>query len=171
RCRAGTYGSRSSRPARPSPPVPWLPSSRSQRTSPRFSQPADRLAAFDHLLHVATLFSQRAGGADLDAFAATGARAGLAPRFVQFTNQARGHAARHHVPDVGALDFGADADTARAQDAAVVVEHEARVRGVHGERPVAVGVADVGDAQLLGQRLQLAVVVGDAHGADVVARG
>ena len=63
------------------------------------------------------------------------------------------------------------AHAARAQDAAVVVEHVARVRGVDGEPRVAVRVADVRDAVLLRQRLQLAVPGRDAHRADVVALG
>ncbi len=45
----------------------------------------------------------------------------------------------------------------------------ARMRNVHRQRRVAVGIADVRDAELLRQRLQLAVAVGDADRAVVVA--
>ena len=80
-------------------------------------------------------------------------------------------AAAGDVPHVRALDLGARAHAARAQHAAVVVEHVARVRGVDREPRVVVRVADVRDAVVLGQGLQLAVARGDAHGADVVALG
>ena len=80
-------------------------------------------------------------------------------------------AAARDVPDVRALDLGADANAPRAQHAAVVVEHEARVRGVDREPREVVRVADVGDAVVLCERLQLAVAARDAHGADVVPLG
>jgi hypothetical protein len=48
-------------------------------------------------------------------------------------------AAAHHVPGVRAFDLVADPDAARAEDAAVVIDHEALVRGVKGELRIAVG--------------------------------
>ena len=56
-----------------------------------------------------------------------------------------------------------------AQDAAVVVEHEARMRHVDRQARRIVGIADVGDAEALRQSLQLAMAVGDADRAEVVA--
>ena len=41
-------------------------------------------------------------------------------------------AAPHHIPHMRAFNLGADPHAARAQDAAVVVDGEALVRGVHG---------------------------------------
>src|ERR1019366_143280 len=81
------------------------------------------------------------------------------------------HAARHNVPGVCAFDFVAHADAARTQDAAVVIHHEALVRGIHREARVSIGEVHVGHAQ--GQRhgLQVAVAVGDADAAHVVAFG
>ena len=52
-----------------------------------------------------------------------------------------------------------------------MVEDVARVRGVDGKSRVVVRVANVRDAVLLGQSLQLAMARGNAHGADVVALG
>ena len=80
-------------------------------------------------------------------------------------------AAAHHIPDVRAFNLRADAHAARAQNAAVVVDGEALVRGIHGQRGIAIGQADVGQALLLRQRLQFAVAVGDADRADVIALG
>ena len=111
------------------------------------------------------------GRAGLHALAAAGAGGGLTPGPLQLRDEMRADAAAGDVPHVRALDLGAGAHAARAQDAAVVVEHVARVRGVDGEAREAVGVADVRDAVLLRQRLQLAVAGRDAHGADVVALG
>ena len=56
----------------------------------------------------------------------------LAPGLVQLADQHASWMPRAaDVPHVRAFDFGADAHAARAQDAAVVVEHEARMRRVH----------------------------------------
>ena len=98
-------------------------------------------------------------------------QAGASPVLVQIGDDDGVDAAAHHIPDVRAFDFGADAHAAGAQDAAVVVHGEALVRSIHGKRGIAIGQADMGQALLLGQRLQLAVAVGDAHRADVVALG
>ena len=98
-------------------------------------------------------------------------QAGFAPLLVEIGDDDGVDAAAHHVPDVRAFNLSADADAAGAEDAAVVVDGEALVRGVDGELGVAIGQADVGQALLLRQGLQFAMAVGDADGADVVALG
>ena len=50
-----------------------------------------------------------------------------------------------------------------------MVDHEAVVAGVDADRRVETGQLEVGEAERLGMVLQLAVVVGHAHRADVVA--
>ena len=90
---------------------------------------------------------------------------------LQLGDEPRLDAAGGDVPDVGALDLGAGPHAARAEHAAVVVEHVAGVRGVDGQPRVVVGVAHVRHPVLLRQRLQLAVPARDAHRADVVALG
>ena len=74
-----------------------------------------------------------------------------------------------HVPGVRP-SISSQARTQRgAEDAAVVVDAEALVAGVHGQLRVQVVEADVIDALRRRQRLQLAVAVRHAHRADVVA--
>ena len=68
-----------------------------------------------------------------------------------------------------ALDLVANADAARAENAAVVVQNEAGMRDIHRQPRVVVGEADVGEAERLRQRLQFAMAVGDADRADMVA--
>ena len=96
-------------------------------------------------------------------------RCRLAPGSLQLGDEPRADAAAGDVPDVGALDLGAGAHAARAEDAAVVVEHVARVRGVDREPRVVVRIADVVTPCSCGQGLQLAVAGGHADRADVVA--
>ena len=55
----------------------------------------------------------------------------VAPGLGQVGDHAALGAARHHVPGVRAFDLVAHPHAAGAQDAAVVVHHEALVRGVH----------------------------------------
>ena len=68
---------------------------------------------------------------DLHALAATGATQACSPCLVQVDDDAAVGAASHDVPYMGALDLVADAHTARAEDAAVVVEPVPFVAGVH----------------------------------------
>ena len=77
--------------------------------------------AFQHFGHRAALFGQRAGRTDMHAFAAAGAGFRCSPGLVQIGDHLGLDAAAHHVPGVRALDFVAHADTARAQNAAVMV--------------------------------------------------
>ena len=75
----------------------------------------------------------------------------------------------HDVPGVCALDLVADADAAKAQDAAVVVDGEQPVAGVDVDLRADPRQVEVGHAELVCRVLQLAVIVRDADRADVVA--
>ena len=110
-------------------------------------------------------------GTGLDALAAAGAAGGLAPRPLQLGDELRADPPAGHVPHVRPLDLRAGPHAARAEHAPVVVQHVARVGRVHGQAGIGVRVADVGHAVVLGQRLELAVPGGHAHGAGVVALG
>src|SRR5450759_791742 len=68
-----------------------------------------------------------------------------------------------------AFHFAASPHAARAEDAAVVVEHIALVAHVYADFGEAVGIAYAVDAEFLRERLQLAVVVGNADRADMIA--
>ena len=95
----------------------------------------------------------------------------FAPVLVQVGDDHGVDAAAHHIPHVRAFDLGADPHAARAEDAAIVVDGEALVRGVDRQFGIAIGQADVGQPLVLRQGLQLAVAVGHADRADVVALG
>jgi hypothetical protein len=125
-------------------------------------------APLGHLLDRDAFFDQRAGWANLHAFAATGAGPRLPPGAAVLGDHQRVDATRRDIPDVGALDLVANADAARAQNAAIVVQHPTRMRDVHRQPRVVVGKPHMGHAQFLRQRLQLAVTVRDADGADMV---
>src|SRR5271165_4983492 len=107
------------------------------------------------------LVEQSAGGADLDAFSAACAGR-FSPWLIEVGDDHGVNAAAHHIPDVRALNLGADADAAGAEDAAIVVERETFVRSIDGQRGVAIGQLDVRDTLLLAERLQFAVAVGNA---------
>src|SRR5208282_5791348 len=93
------------------------------------------------------------------------------PILMQIGDDQRVDAAAHDIPNMRALNFGADTHAASAQDAAVVVEGEPFVRGVNAELGVAIRKANMGQALLLAEGLQFAVAVGDANRADMVALG
>ena len=67
------------------------------------------------------------------------------------------------------LDFIAHPDAASAQDAAVLVQHEPLVGGIDRQLGVQRRQLEMGEAHLPGLVLQLAMLVGDAHGTDMVA--
>ncbi len=77
------------------------------------------------------------------------------PGLIQIGNHARLDAAAHHVPGVRALDLRANANTARAEDAAVVIQGKPLVRSIHGEIRIAVGKINVSKTLGLGQRLAI----------------
>jgi hypothetical protein len=69
---------------------------------------------------------------------------------------------------VRALDFVTHAHATRAENAAVVVHHEAVMGRVHAQAGVAVRELHVIEPVGLGESLQIAVSVGHADRADVV---
>ena len=129
----------------------------------------DGLGLLDHFVDTEAFFCQGASGAGLHALSAGGAIRGVAPVVFQVAYDAGVDAARGNFPDVGAFNFCADPYAARAENAAIVIKDEARVAHVYLQARVVVGVADVGDAERLRHGLQLAMAVGDAGRADVVA--
>src|SRR5512146_2181315 len=132
-------------------------------------QRADVVVALNHFFHGPAFFGQGAGGTGLNALSAVGTGAGFAPFLVEVADNARVHPPRTDLPDVSPFQFGADSYATRAEDAPVVIEDEARVRQVDGQARKVVGEADGIDPHGGRHRLQLAVAVGDADGAGVVA--
>ena len=113
---------------------------------------------------------ESAGGAYLHALA-TACATGLAPGLHQVRDHHAIDPASHHIPYVSAFNFGTNPHAACAQDAAVVIACEALVRCIHLEQRVAIGQPHMGHPQLLAHRLQLAVAVGHAYRADMIALG
>ena len=72
---------------------------------------------------------------------------------------------------MGPLQLGADPHAAAAEDAAVGIEAEQGVGGIHRAQGVLVGKAAVVHAHGHRQRLQFAGAAGNAVGANVVALG
>src|SRR5260370_23197806 len=138
-------------------------------TSPPGGQARHVVILFHHLVHGESLFGKRAGGADLHTLAAVGATGRLRPRAVHVADNHAADTARADVPDVRAFHLLADANAARTQDAAVVVQHVAGMRVVHRELRVGVWIAHMGHAEALRHGLQLAMVIGNADGALVIA--
>ena len=93
----------------------------------------------------------------------------LAPRAVEFGHEHRVDAAAEMSQTCAPFDLVADADAARAEDAAIVVQHAARMRDIHRQAREVVGHVDMREPQRLRQGLQFAMAVGDADGADMVA--
>ena len=118
-----------------------------------------------------TFFAQRAGWADMHALTATGAALRFAPGLRQIGDHERFAAPPHHVPGVRTLDFIAHAHAASAQNTAVLIQHEAGMTGIYRKLRINIMKTDVIDAEKLGQPLQLAVAIGDAHAANVIALG
>ena len=112
---------------------------------------------------------QRAGGADLHAGAAVDAGA-FAQRHAHVGHEHGVRAALFDGEREVADQFTAGAHAAAAQDAAVVVQHEIRVRGIHREdRPVGLD-GPVGHAFVVGGVLQFAVAAADlAERTEVIA--
>ncbi len=107
----------------------------------------------------------------MHALAAGGAGFRRSPRFVQIRNDLGVDAAPHHVPGMRALDLVANPDATRAQNAAVVIDDEAVVRGVDIFFRIAIRKAHMRNAETLRQHLHLAVTVRDADRADMIALG
>src|SRR5436190_1676879 len=133
-------------------------------TSPSRGEPRQVAIHLDHLVHGEALLGERAGGADLHALSAIGATRRLSPRAVHVAHDHALDAARTHVPDVRAFYLRADAHAARAQNAAIVVEHVARVRNIDGEFRISIRIAHAGNSEPLRHGLEFAVIVTDADG-------
>ena len=95
--------------------------------------------------------------------AAGGAGFRRSPRFVQVRNDFGVDATPHHVPGMRAFDLVANPDATRAQNAAVVIDDEAVVRGVDVFFRIAIRKAHMRNAETLRQHLHLAVTIRDAH--------
>lgn len=126
---------------------------------PTLGKTSDGFTVLADLLDDVSLLSECSCRTGLDTLAATGAAAGVAPVFGHVADDAGVDAAAGDFPDVGAFHFGADANTARAENAAVVVEDEARVCHVDRLAWIVIGIASVGDAERLCERLEFAVAV------------
>ena len=116
------------------------------------------------------LVEKRSGRAYLYALAAARAT-GFSPVLMQVGDDHGVDAAAHHIPDVRAFNLGADPHAACAQDAAIVIYSEALMRCVDREFWIAIRQAHMGQTLLLGHRLQVAVTVRNANGADMIAFG
>ena len=114
---------------------------------------------------------QGAGGAHLHAFAAVGAGAHRTPGLIQAADDLAVLAPPAHIPHMGTLHLVADPHAAGAEDAAVVIEPKLPVGEIHSALGKAIRQAAVIHAYLHRQVLQLAVAVGHADGAHVVAFG
>src|SRR5664279_973777 len=128
-----------------------------QEGTPLFAALADRTS----------LFEERSGGADLDALATAGAARGLAPGSPHVGHEPHVDPRAHQGPGMRTLDLVADAHAAHARDAAVVVDREKGVTGVDANLGVDGRQLEMVQLQLLGEVLQLAMIVGDADSADV----
>src|ERR1700733_6236027 len=131
-------------------------------------QVGQELTAFEHFRHGSSLFKQRAGWAHMDAFAATGTGFRQSPWVIEVGDDLGVDAAPHDVPGMRTLDFVTDANAARAENAAVVIDHKTIVGGINFFFGIAVRKMDVGDAEALAEHLHLAVTVRNTDRADVI---
>ena len=115
------------------------------------------------------VLEQRARGADLNALATARARRRVTPAGAHVGHHTRLDARALDAPGEGTLDLGAHPHAAHAHDAPAVVDGEERVTGIDAHRRVDRRQLEMVDLQLFGQVLQLAVIVGHAHRADVAA--
>ena len=104
-------------------------------------------AAFRRLIDRQHADGGRLQHTGLLAFSAAGAGIGFAPRLAEVADQQRVSAAVGDIPGVGAFHLVADAHAARAENAAVVIEAEARVAQIDLEPRMLVIEPDVIDAE------------------------
>jgi len=121
--------------------------------------------ALGHLFHGEPFLDQRTGRAGLNALTAVGATRCRSPRLVHLAGDPALNPAVGHLPNVRSFDFRTDAHAPRAQHAAVVIQHEARMREIHRQPRIIVWIPHAADRQRFGERLQLAVAVRHAYGA------
>ena len=134
-------------------------------------QVRQELTALFHLGNRLAFFAERAGGADMHAFAAAGAGFGGAPGLIEVGDHACAYPAAHEVPGMRAFDFAADADASAAEHAAVVVSNKSLMGGVDRKLRRAVWIFDMSDAEGQGEVLEFAMPVRHAYRTDVVAFG
>jgi hypothetical protein len=91
------------------------------------------------------------------------------PGFPKAADDLAVFAAPAHIPHVGAFHLVAHPHAAGAEDAAVVIEPEMSVGEIHSPLGEAIRQAAVIHAHLHRHVLQLAVAIGHADGAHVVA--
>src|SRR5665648_580029 len=106
-----------------------------------------------------SLLEERSGGADLDALATACAARGLAPGSPHVGHEPHVDPRAHQAPGMRTLDLVADAHAAQARDAAVVVDREKGVTGVDADHGADERQLEVVYLQLLGQVLQIAMIV------------
>src|SRR5450759_1631225 len=129
-----------------------------------------RAVAF-HFAHRRAFVEQRARGTSLHTFAAGRAGIRFAPRHVEVGDDPRFTAAPGDVFRSGSFDVPADAHAAGAKHAPIVIHAEQRVGVVHAPFRKGVFVTDMIHALAVGERLEFAMAVGHAHGADVIPFG
>lgn len=93
----------------------------------------------------------------LDTFAAAGAILRLAPIIPEISDNARVDTARCDFPNIRAFELSTHSDAARAENTAIVIEDEARMRHIHRQARVVIGVAHMCDAEGLRKRLKFAM--------------
>ena len=120
---------------------------------------ADGFAVLGHLLDADSLLGECSRWAGLDAFATAGAGTRVAPVFGHVADDPCVNAPSGDFPDIRTFELGADPDTARAENAAVVIEDEAGMRHIHRLAWIVVGVPDMSDAERLSEGLQLTMAV------------
>src|SRR5579864_6772362 len=93
-------------------------------------QGGNRVDLLHHLSYRPTLFGERARRTGMHALAATGAGGRLSPFLIHLAHHPSMNAARGNIPDMRSFQFGTNPDAPRAKNAAIMIEHEARVRHV-----------------------------------------
>src|SRR5579883_908075 len=107
----------------------------------------------------------------MHALAATGAAIGITPWLIQVGDDAAVDAAAEVIPGVCSFDLIAYAHATRAKHTAVVVDNEAAVGCIYLELWIQIRNPHMRDPEAGCQRLQFAVTIRNADGADVVALG
>src|SRR6266496_3542482 len=130
---------------------------------PHHGQVRQELAPLLHLGNRVSLFEQCACGTNVNALAATGARFRIPPWFAQIGHDLRIDTPAHYVPGVRALDLVAYPNTTRAQNAAIVVNDKAFVRGIDLRFRISVREVNVRETEFLRQRLKITVSVRNAN--------
>jgi len=128
----------------------------------------DSIALLHHFVDCIAFLRNCAGWASLDTFAAPGAIFRMAPIVPEVADNARVDSARRNLPNIRSFELSTHSDAAGAENAAIVIEHEARMRHIHGKARVVIGVARMRDAERLSQRLKFAMAVRDAYRANVI---